>query len=71
MIQLVKQNATAAQLDLIHITMHGYGHEQPAAYLDLIGAWTRGEKSRQRGIERPENCREELFTQQAEPDPQR
>ena len=43
-LQLVKQNATAAKLDLIHVTMHGYGHEQPAAYLDMIGAWARGDK---------------------------
>ncbi len=44
MIQLLEQQAKAAQLDLIHIVMHGFGHEQPAECLKLIGAWTRGEK---------------------------
>ena len=42
-IQLICQQAHAAGLDLTHIVMRGHGHEQPAEYLKVIGAWTRGE----------------------------
>ena len=44
MVQLMEQQAQAAQLDFTHVVMHGYGHEQPPGYLKLIGAWVRGEK---------------------------
>jgi len=43
-IQMIVQQAKAAQLDFTHVIMHGHGHEQPAEYLKLIGAWARGEK---------------------------
>ena len=43
MILLMEQRAHAAGLDLTHIVMRGRGHEQPAEYLKLIGAWARGE----------------------------
>ena len=43
LIKLVERQARSAGIDLTHITMSGHGHEQPPAYLDLIGTWARGE----------------------------
>ena len=43
LIKLVEHKARSAGIDLTHITMSGYGHEEPPAYLQLIGAWVRGE----------------------------
>ena len=44
LIKMVERKARSAGLDLTHITMRGHGHEEPAPYLQLIGAWARGEE---------------------------
>jgi len=43
-IQMLEQQAKDAQIDLTSVVMRGHGHEQPAEYLKVIGAWARGEK---------------------------
>ena len=43
LIKLVERQARSAGIDLTHLTMSGYGHEEPPPYLELIGAWVRGE----------------------------
>lgn len=37
-------NAQVNHLDLTPVVMHGYGHEWPPKYGDLLGKWVRGEK---------------------------
>lgn len=37
-------NAQSNHLDLTSVVMHGYGHEWPPQYADLLGKWVHGEK---------------------------
>jgi hypothetical protein len=37
-------NAKQNHFDLTSVVMHGYGHELPPEYADLLGKWVRGEK---------------------------
>ncbi len=37
-------SAKRSHFDLVLVAMHGYGHELPPKYDDLLGMWVRGEK---------------------------
>jgi hypothetical protein len=44
LISKLQDQASARKLDFTYIVMHGYGHQMPPEYRQLLGNWVRGEK---------------------------